>query len=198
MRKILVLFAHPRFEHSVVNNAMVVMEKQLSFITFQDLYESYPDFNIDVKREQELLLAHDVIIWQHPFYWYSCPPLLKQWIDLVLEFNWAYGPNGDALKEKYILNVVTTGGAREAYQTDGRNRFTINQMLAPFDQTATLCKMVYLPPFAVQGTHRLQPNELAIKVEEYKALLNFLSIETSPLKTLLHLEIINDHFIQPK
>ena len=56
------------------------------------MYEKYPDFNIDVDYEKKLLEKNQIIIWQHPFYWYSAPPLLKQWIDLVLEFGWAYGP----------------------------------------------------------------------------------------------------------
>lgn len=86
MRKILVLFAHPRFAYSVVNKAIISPVSGIPGVTFHDLYEKYPDFNIDVKFEQQLLPEHDVIIWHHPFYWYSCPPLLKQWIDLVLEF----------------------------------------------------------------------------------------------------------------
>ena len=196
MRKILVLFAHPRLEHSVANLALVKIERQVPSITFHDLYEHYPDFNIDIKYEQQLLLSHEVIIWHHPFYWYSCPPLLKQWIDLVLEYNWAYGSKGDALKGKYILNVITTGGAREAYQTEGRNRFTIREMLAPFDQTATLCKMIYLPPFAVQGTYRLQQEELQDLTRIYQDFLMFLSDPDNDPGQFRQLKFFNDHFIQ--
>lgn len=114
--KTLILFAHPRLEKSKINNALLARIPQHADLTFNDLYETYPDFNIDVEREKELLLGHDVILWQHPFYWYSCPPLLKQWIDLVLEFEWAYGPGGNALQGKKIFKVITTGGASEAYQ----------------------------------------------------------------------------------
>jgi glutathione-regulated potassium-efflux system ancillary protein KefG len=197
MRKILVLFAHPRFEHSFANRALVNIERQIPSITFHDLYEHYSDFNIDIKYEQQLLLSNDVVIWHHPFYWYSCPPLLKQWIDLVLEYNWAYGSKGEALKGKYILNVITTGGAREAYQTEGRNRFTVREMLAPFDQTATLCKMIYLPPFAVQGTYRLQLEELQHQTSIYKEFLMFLSDRDKDPGQFRHLELFNDLFIQP-
>ena len=58
-------------------------------VTVHDLYEAYPDFDIDA--EQRLLEAHDIVIFQQPFYWYSVPPLIKQWCDLVLEHGWAYG-----------------------------------------------------------------------------------------------------------
>jgi glutathione-regulated potassium-efflux system ancillary protein KefG len=192
MHKILILFAHPRFEHSVVNQSLVKVAKENSNVTIHDLYEQYPDFNIDIPREKELLQSHEIIIWQNPFYWYSCPPLLKQWIDLVLEFNWAYGPNGNALSGKYIFNVITTGGTRDAYQTDGRNRFTINQLMAPFNQTAYLCKMLYLPPFAVQGTHRLQKTDIENYSLDYSKILNYLSNTEVYPENIKSYELLND------
>ncbi|PZV83050.1 flavodoxin-like protein [Algoriphagus aquaeductus] len=102
MRKILVLFAHPKYEQSDVNHALLEPISHLENIEIRDLYELYPDFNIDIQKEQELLFQHEIIIWHHPIYWYSCPPLLKQWIDLVLEYGWAYGPGGVFLKNKCI------------------------------------------------------------------------------------------------
>lgn len=195
MRKILILFAHPRFEHSVVNKALASIATEFRNVTFNDLYELYPEFNIDLTREKELLLEHDIIAWHHPFYWYSCPPLLKQWIDLVLEFNWAYGPNGNALKGKYVFNTITTGGTRQAYQPEGRNRFTVNQLLTPFNQTAFLCKMTYLPPFAVQGTHRLDSDELKKILKTYGLLLEFLTNESNNPDELRNMEYLNDYFM---
>ena len=100
MRKILILLAHPKYEHSDVNHDLIEAVKNLEMVTVRDLYELYPDFNIDVQLEQEVLFEHEVVIWHHPIYWYSCPPLLKQWIDLVLEFGWAYGSGGIFLKDK--------------------------------------------------------------------------------------------------
>ena len=88
--KILVLFAHPYPHMSRVNRAMAEAVRDLPHVTVRDLYEIYPDFYIDVKREQALLTTHDVIVMQHPVYWYSCPSLLKEWMDSVLEYGWAY------------------------------------------------------------------------------------------------------------
>ncbi len=170
-QRILILFAHPRVEKSRANLALTRSIPPHPDITFHDLYERYPDFNVDVAYEKKLLLDHSVIIWHHPFYWYSAPPLLKQWIDMVLEFGWAYGPGGTALKGKVIFNAITTGGAGEVYNREGYNRFTIREFLAPFDQTAHLCKMIYLPPFAVQGTHRLTHEHLLQKAGQYSQLL---------------------------
>lgn len=192
MDKVLILFAHPRLEKSRVNQMLIKHIPQRSNITFHDLYERYPDFNIDIEYEKELLSTHQIIIWQHPLYWYSAPALLKQWIDLVLEFQWAYGPGGDALKDKVILNVITTGGARDSYEKSGHNRFTVSELLRPFEQTARLCKMIYLPPFTVQGTHRLTDGDLEKFANQYDILLQKLSGEDVNYMQLQKLELMND------
>ncbi|MDH4069676.1 MAG: NAD(P)H-dependent oxidoreductase, partial [Ignavibacteria bacterium] len=84
MTKILILFAHPRLEKSHVNAALLEAIPDRPDILLHDLYEEYPDFNIDIAREKQLLTDHEIIVWHHPFYWYNAPPLLKQWIDMVL------------------------------------------------------------------------------------------------------------------
>lgn len=172
MAKILILFAHPLYEKSRIHKALKKAIPETGDITFRDLYELYPDFNINIKQEQQLLDQHDIVIWQHPVYWYSVPPLLKQWIDMVLEFGWAYGPGGDKLKGKYVMNVVSAGGQRAVYNPEGRNRFTIKQFFAPLDQTATLCNMKYLAPFVVHGTHSLTNDEIHEHASQYKMMLS--------------------------
>lgn len=155
--KILILFAHPAYDKSRVNRRLVEESRGLEGVSLHDLYEAYPDFLIDVKREQALLLEHDLIIFQHPFYWYSSPALLKEYLDLVLEHGWAYGRNGRALAGKRLMNAVTTGGPQEAYRVGGHNRYPMRQYLLPFDQTAHLCKMEYLAPFTVHQALSLEP-----------------------------------------
>ncbi len=177
MAKILIQFAHPLLSKSRVQAVLLRYGSNLNDVTINDLYERYPDLYIDVEREQRLLLAHDVIIFQHPFYWYSSPAIIKQWFDLVLEHNWAYGANGQALAGKKMLNVISCGGTQEAYQSDGSNRYSINQFLAPFDQTAVLCRMTYLPPFVIHATHRLTPDQIDGYGQHYRVLLSALVSE---------------------
>ncbi|WP_339698973.1 NAD(P)H-dependent oxidoreductase [uncultured Roseivirga sp.] len=191
MQSILVLFAHPKFEHSKTNKALVSKIQNREGVTFHDLYELYPDFNIDLQREKELLTKHDVIIWHHPFYWYNCPPLMKQWIDVVLEFNWAYGPQGNALENKKCLNVITTGGAREVYCTSGNNHYSVNEFLRPFEQTARLCGMEYLPPFAVMGTHKITTEDLELHTHQYERLIDALQ-QGKTFDITKHCEFLND------
>lgn len=171
MARILILFAHPVLEKSRVHANLNRHIPTIAGINFHDLYQTYPDFDINVHKEQELLLQHDVIILQHPFYWYSAPALLKQWMDLVLEHNWAYGSKGHRLSGKHIFNVITTGGSSAAYSHTGRNRFPIRTLLAPFDQTAHLCRMHYWPPFVIHGTHHLQRADIDLHATQYEQLL---------------------------
>lgn len=170
-RKILVLFFHPRFEDSKANKALVGAISQDASLTFRDVYERYPDFDINVHEEQQLLLNHDIIVWQHPFYWYSCPPLMKQWLDLVLEHGWAYGKGGTQLKGKWFINAMTSGGNFEVYQKGGRNNFTYRELLSPFEQTVNLCQGIYLPPFIVPGAPKLSTSEMETYATLYSQLL---------------------------
>lgn len=192
MKKILILFAHPRYESSLANQALIEGVSSLEGVTIHDLYEHYPDFNVDVSREKELLEGNDIIIWQHPFYWYSCPPLLKQWIDMVLEFGWAYGSGGNALEGKQVFNALTTGGKREVYCKDGRNHYTIREFLRPFEQTARLCGMEYLPPFAVMGTHQLSNDSLKQDTHSYRRLLQSLMEQTVAVPEGDNCQFLND------
>jgi len=167
--RVLILFAHPALEKSRVNRRLIAAVQDLENVTINDLYEQYPDFYIHVKREQELLLSHDVIVFQHPFYWYSCPALVKQWEDLVLQYGFAYGKEGTKLEGKWVLTAITTGGSRSTYGREGLNYFTIRELLTPFEQTARFCGMVYLPPFVVSGTFLLRSEtEIAIYAAMYR------------------------------
>jgi glutathione-regulated potassium-efflux system ancillary protein KefG len=171
---VLILFAHPAFERSRVHRRLVEAVSDLPGVTFHDLYEAYPDFDVDVKHEQELLSAHEVVVLQHPFYWYSTPPLIKQWEDLVLEHGWAYGTGGTALHGKRLLSAISAGGPQRAYSAGGYQRFTIRQLLAPIEQTARLCGMEYLPPFVVFGTLGLGVDEIGVAAAEYRRLIEAL------------------------
>ncbi len=155
LQNILILFAHPAIRRSRVNRRLLEKVRDLDGVTVNDLYEAYPDLDIDVDREQRLLEEHDVVVFQHPFYWYSTPAILKEWQDLVLEHGWAYGLDGHALEGKVLLTATTTGGSERAYRRGGSNHFSMRELLAPIEQTARLCGMEYLPPFVVHGTHTL-------------------------------------------
>jgi len=172
MRRVLVLFAHPVLERSRVNRRLVGALRDVENVTVHDLYEAYPTLGIDVAKEQELLLSHDVLVFQHPFYWYSVPAILKEWQDLVLEHGWAYGAGGTKLRDKITFNAVTTGGPVQAYRKGGYNNFTVRELLAPWEQTANLCGMRFLAPFTVHAALRVaSDDDVAQRREDYRRLI---------------------------
>lgn len=171
MAKILILFAHPALEKSRIHAGLLRSIKGLPGVTLHDLYEMYPDMDIDVDREQRLLLQHDIILFQHPFYWYSAPAIVKQWQDLVLEHGWAYGLTGTALKGKQMGNVISAGGSQQSYTPEGHHGYTIHDFLLPFRQTASLCNMQYLPPFVIHGTHRIENKDVPFCCKTYRQVL---------------------------
>jgi len=171
-----VQFAHPALERSRVNRRLLDAIRDLPGVTVNDLYEEYPTLSIDVPREKELLSQHDVIVFQHPFYWYSAPAILKEWQDLVLELGWAYGRDGNALAGKLTLNAITTGGPKESYEPGGYNTFSVREFLRPWEQTANLCGMRYLAPFVVQNCLRIAGDQdMAACRNNYRELLEALS-----------------------
>lgn len=164
MNKVLIQFAHPARSKSSINNAMRRAVEGLDNVTVNDLYAMYPEFLIDIEREQALCEEHDIIVFQHPFYWYSTPAIMKEWQDLVLQHSWAFGSKGNALKDKLYMQALTAGGDADSFQSDGKNFFTITEFMAPIRATAQLCKMQWLPPFVVTGVHRGLPSD---KVQHY-------------------------------
>jgi len=170
--RILIVYAHPSHGTSRVNRRLREHVQDLPHVRVHDLYEMYPDFHIDVPHEQQALEQSDLIVLQHPVYWYSMPSLLKEWIDLVFEHGWAYGHEGHALRGKDLLLVATTGGAASAYQPDGYHRRPFDAFLPPYEQTAHLCGMRWLPPLIVHGTRRASDEEMAPQLNSYRERLS--------------------------
>ena len=192
MNKVLILFAHPRFEKSRYNRALLAGVDKIEGVTLNDLYEQYPDLHIDVDREKSLLTAHDTLIWHFPLYMYGAPALLKEWMDVVLEYGWAHGSKGGALAGKTALVALTAGGARDSYAPGQHNRFTLREFLVGFEQAAALCGMVYLPPFAVHGTHLLTRRQLDEHVLLYHQFLGRMAAGGLPAESVRPYDYLND------
>lgn len=155
--RVLLLYAHPESQDSVANRILLQPAQALEHVTVHDLYATYPDFFIDIHHEQQLLREHDVIIFQHPLYTYSCPALLKEWLDRVLSRGFANGVDGNALEGKYWRSVVTTGEPESAFKQQGLNRYSLNDIMRPFELTAQMCRMHWMPPMIVYWARRQSP-----------------------------------------
>ena len=165
---ILVLAAHPNLHHSRVNRALMQTASALANVTVRDLYALYPDHVIDVPAEQALAAQANLIVWQHPIHWYSMPSLMKLWLDEVLTLGWAYGASGNALRGKDVWLVATTGGTQEAYSPQGYNRYFFDAFLPPYEQTAALCGLRFLPPLVLHGAHAVSKPEFDAHADVYQ------------------------------
>lgn len=152
MKETLVIVAHPDLERSTVNrywvNTLMQYNEQ---VTVHDLYNSYPSGKIDIKFEQDLLENHRHLIMQFPIYWFNCPPLLKQWLDEVLTYGWAYGTGGDKLRNKHVALAVSAGIKEKDYGNDGRYNLTLKEILKPFELTINYTNANYQSIFAFYG-----------------------------------------------
>jgi glutathione-regulated potassium-efflux system ancillary protein KefF len=174
---IVVVQAHPYPDRSRANGALTRAIQGLDDVELRSLYDLYPDFSIDVDAEKRALAAANVVVWQHPLYWYTAPALLKLWFEKVLTSGWAYGPGGDALRGKRCQWVVTTGGDERDYSPWGLHLEPFDAFMPVIRQTAQFCGMVWLDPIVVHDAHRIDAARLDAFGARYRQCLVALNAE---------------------
>ncbi len=168
----LVVVAHPDLKNSRVTARLAAAIQDAGHVTVHDLSAAYPDRRVDPIREQELLREHDAIVFQFPWHWYSVPGVLKEWMDQVLTYGFAYGSGGDALHGKRLRLVISTGGPESSYAPAGNNRFTMAELLRPLEATAHLCGLEMEEPLVLHSAHHVTEGELAAHAARYRELLS--------------------------
>ena len=167
----LVLLAHPNLSTSRVNSALADAVTGLPGVTIRNVAGARGENGFDVAVEQQLLVEHEAVVLKFPWYWYSMPALLKEWVDQVLTYGFAYGGHATALRDKTLQVVTTTGAPDASYQPAGHNRFTMGELMRPLDATAHLCGMELADPFVVHGARTLDNDALASYGARYQVLL---------------------------
>lgn len=147
--KTLVIISHPEILESGSQQFLLSAVPDNEGVSVHHLEEAYPDGNINVEKEQQLLMEHDRIIFQFPFYWYSSPPLLKQWQDEVLTDGFAHGKQGDLLRDKEFGLIFMVGVPEREYQAGGSELYSISELTKPFQAMAHKTGMIYMPPLTV-------------------------------------------------
>ena len=165
-RPIVVIYANARARRSHVNRPLAEALAALPDVEVRDLHARYPDYDIDVVAEQRALSCADTVVLQFPTFWFSVPPLLKLWMDEVLERGWAHGPGGTALRGKSCLVVASTRGTEEDYSPEGVHRHLLASFLLPLEQMALECGMTWRPPIVIHDAYRLDESGVQRMIAE--------------------------------
>ena len=137
--KVLMILAHPDFEKSLANKQIKNKLAQENNVEIRHLNQLYPNHKINVQAEQEALKNADVIIFQYPLFWYSVPSILKEWIDSIFTYGFAFGKGNYQLEGKKIIVSFTTGSSSKDYPED-----VVEKIVFPFKGLANFCKMNYI------------------------------------------------------
>ncbi|MFS4467240.1 NAD(P)H-dependent oxidoreductase [Maribacter sp. 2210JD10-5] len=115
----------------------------------------------ELKKEMQLLLEADVLIFNFPLWWFDVPAILKGWIDRVLAYGFAYGGaygffDKGRFKGKKAFLCVTTGSPAEFYTPKGVHGRTLSDILKNIHQGVLgLVGFEVLPDFAAYGVSRI-------------------------------------------
>ena len=144
MKHVLVISGHTNLKESVANKTILeTLEKKLPDAEIVKLDELYPDYQIDVKAEQEKLLRADIIVLQFPVFWYSAPSILERWMEETFKHGFSHGSTGDKLKGKKLVLSFTTGAPEAMYSRNGAMGYDIDDFLPCFKATCRLTQMDY-------------------------------------------------------
>ena len=172
MKKTLVVFAHPYLEHSNSNVELINFYVRHQHFTLRDLYEEYPDFHIAAFRERKRLQQYDRFIFQFPIIWFGIPPLLKLWIDEVLDRNWLTGEEINPLENKDIYIVVTTGGKERSFSKNGTYKYTIDEIISGLIVSLNVFKANVKDITVVYEAHKLSKKEIIFQKKKFVDTLN--------------------------
>ncbi|KQX44705.1 MULTISPECIES: NAD(P)H-dependent oxidoreductase [unclassified Paenibacillus] len=179
--RILVIAAHPNVEQSRVNKRWLAeLRGYPDQITVQELYKAYPDYEINVENEQDLIARHDRIVFQFPIQWYSMPSLLKQWLDDVFTTSWLFGAGGKAVAGKELVLAMSIGGDESSYQSGGLIGYTISELIRPFQAFANQIGMTFLPHYKFYDAVKAKDDQI-----ENSALLYVKHISSPDLSPMI-------------
>ncbi|MEE9884416.1 NAD(P)H-dependent oxidoreductase [Acinetobacter nosocomialis] len=164
----LLILAHPYYTQSIANKTIVnELVKTYPNLEVRDIFQLYPDYKIDVSAEQEALLRHDTIILQYPMFWFNMPAILKLWFDEVFTYQFAYGSQGDKLKDKKVIISMTVGQKEANMVNDQEN--LIDSFLKAVQHSIQYTQMQLSGTFLLYDVSPLSGNpESKIKLEAVK------------------------------
>ena len=147
LRKVVILLAHPNIKESQANKALMAAVTDIEGVAIFNLYELPQELAFNVDEWSKIISEAAAIIYQFPFHWMAAPSLLKKWQDEVFTFL----SKTPAVAGKPLTVVTTTGSEFDAYRSGGRNCFTTDELLRPYQGSAIHSGMAWQTPIVVYG-----------------------------------------------
>lgn len=144
-KKVVILLAHPNIQESQANKMLVETVKDMDGVFVINLYEQEQPFNVD--EWLKIVSEASAIIYQFPLHWLSAPSLLKKWQDEVF----THVSQTPSVAGKPLQVVVTAGSNASAYRSGGRTGFTVDELLRPYQVSATFAGMIWQTPIVAYG-----------------------------------------------
>lgn len=164
-KNILIILAHPDINKSIGNKFITNRLNEMDNVEVRNLNLLYPDHLINVEQEQDAMKKADIIVFQYPLFWYNVPSIMKEWIDRVFTFGFAFGKGTYELEGKKVIASFTTGTSVKDYPED-----VIEKIAFPIKGLADYCKMDYITQVI---SHEINGySEEAKKKSEYNAELH--------------------------
>lgn len=152
-QKVLVIVGHPQQEKSQMNRELAEAWSALGATEIRWIDES----PLNVAEEQRAVERADVVVFQFPLYWYGVPACFKRWLDEVLTWGWAFGPEGGLLSGRSLACSITVGGRLRDYSVEGKHATTMEDLCKPMERMAAYVGLEWK---GVMGWDRNRMNDL--------------------------------------
>lgn len=175
--KTLVVIAHPAIETSVVHcQWRAALRQQPERFQVRELYQVYPDGELNIAQERALIAEHGDLVLQFPIGQGNKPPLanplLSQWQAVFVPVK-ASATVDPLFQQRTLLMAVTADVAGMRPGQQARYRRRLQQFLFPFQMNALSANAHYRDFFAFYGSPPEAESEvLAQSARDY---LHFLS-----------------------
>ncbi|GKQ42776.1 NAD(P)H dehydrogenase [Companilactobacillus sp. RD055328] len=163
--KTLVIVSHPDINESATQNFLKASFPLDEEVTWHEVVD-----DIDIEHERQLLIENERIILQFPLYWYTAPAALKKWMDEVLDGDFIFAGQKPLANKEFGI-VVSTGISDKQFQAGGNEKFTISEMLKPFEMTANKLQMSYLRPLVINQFEYFTNEQKQALVVDYQCYL---------------------------
>lgn len=120
----------------------------------------------DILIETEFIKKADLIFFVFPFWWSSCPAIMKGYIDRVLIHGFAFDYYTNALMQNGLLKgkkcmlLLTTGSEENLFTPQGSHKMSVEERLEHLTYgTLAFTGLNIYPSFVAHGVSPMTPKE---------------------------------------